>query len=166
MPRPRASEWGPGFRTMITRSFADPGTFKRSGFDVLVGWIWHLGFIIVLFLFIPHIELIKSVFGVAWPGLPNPIIDAISAVTLVGLVAALVHRLMHPVKQHLSTFEDYLTWGVTFLVVITGYVAYHRLVNPYPDRPGPAHPVGGDLPDRAALYQADPHVHRLHCPVV
>ncbi len=30
----RGSEWGPGFRTMISRSLADPGTFKRAGFDV------------------------------------------------------------------------------------------------------------------------------------
>ena len=128
----RAGQWGPGLRTVFTRSFADPGTFKRSGFDVLVGWVWHVGFILVLFLFIPHIELIKSVFGLAWPGLPNPVIDAISALTLAGLVAALVHRLTHPVKKHLSDFEDYLTWAVTFLVVLTGYVAYHRLINPYP----------------------------------
>jgi hypothetical protein len=67
----RGSEWGPGLRTVFTRSFADPGTFKRSGFDVLVGWVWHLGFIIVLFLFIPHIELIKSVFGSPGPACPT-----------------------------------------------------------------------------------------------
>jgi len=129
---PKGSEWGPGFKTMLTRSVADPGTFKRAGFDVLVGWVWHIGFLLVLFLFIPHIELIKSVLGLSWPGLPNPIIDSIAAVTIVGLIAALIHRLLHPVKQHLSTKEDYFIWAVTFLPVLTGYIAYHRLINPYP----------------------------------
>jgi nitrate reductase gamma subunit len=43
-----------------------------------------------------------------------------------------VHRLSHPVKRFISTPEDYLVWVVTFLPVITGYLAYHRLVNPYP----------------------------------
>ncbi|MEY6433310.1 hypothetical protein ABC977_12945 [Thioalkalicoccus limnaeus] len=128
----RGGEWGPGLRTMVTRSVADPGTFQRAPFDVLVGWIWHVGFLIALLLFIPHIELIKSLLGVGWPGLPNPVVDAVTAVTLVALVATLIHRLRHPVKRHLSTFEDYLIWTVTFLPLITGYLAYHRLIDPYP----------------------------------
>jgi len=32
----------------------------------------------------------------------------------------------------LSTSEDYLTWLVTFLPILTGWLAYHRIVNPYP----------------------------------
>jgi nitrate reductase gamma subunit len=128
----RDSEWGHGFKTVFRRFLADPGTLKRSGFDVLVGWIWHVGFVIVLFLFIPHIELINSVLGISWPGLPNPMIDAISAITIVALIAALVHRLRDPVKRHISTGEDYLIWAVTFLPLVTGYIAYHRLINPYP----------------------------------
>ena len=129
---PRAGEWGPGFRTMFTRTVADPGTFKSAPFNVVVGWIWHIGFLITLLLFIPHIELIKSLLGISWPGLPNPIVDLVTAVTLVALVATLVHRLNHPVKKHISTLEDYLIWGVTFLVVLSGYLAYNRVINPYP----------------------------------
>ena len=70
--------------------------------------------------------------GLSWPGLPNPIVDAVSAVTIVGLIAALIHRLRHPVKRHISRTEDYLVWTLTFLPVLTGYIAYHRLIDPYP----------------------------------
>jgi nitrate reductase gamma subunit len=129
---PRGTEWGPGFRTMLTRSVADPGTFQRAPFNVIVGWVWHLGFLIALLLFIPHIELIKSVLGISWPGLPNPVVDAVAAVTIFALVATLIHRLNHPVKKRISTVEDYLIWAVTFLPLLTGYIAYHRLINPYP----------------------------------
>jgi nitrate reductase gamma subunit len=129
---PRAGEWGPGFRTMLTRTIADPGTFQRASFNVVVGWVWHLGFLIALLLFVPHVELIKGLFGIVWPALPNPVVDLITAITLIALVATLVHRLTHPVKQRISTIEDYLVWTVVFLVVLTGYLAYHRLVNPYP----------------------------------
>ena len=129
---PRGTEWGPGFRTVLTRTLPDASTLQRAPFDVMVGLIWHIGFLIVLLLFIPHIELISSVLGLSWPGLPNPVVDAVSAVTIVGLIAALVHRLNHPVKRHLSTYEDYLIWAVTFLPLLTGYLAYHRLINPYP----------------------------------
>ena len=129
---PKGGEWGPGLRTMITRTVADTGTFARAPFDVVLGIAWHVGFLIALLLFIPHIELINSVIGLSWPGLPNPVVDAVSAVTVVALVAVLVHRITHPVKKHISTVEDYLMWLVTFLPLITGYLAYHRLINPYP----------------------------------
>jgi hypothetical protein len=117
---------------MYGRFYTDAGTFKAAPFDVVVGIIWHIGFIVALLLFIPHVELIKSTFGVAWPALPNPVVDAITAVTLLGLLAALVHRVVHPVKRFLSSTEDYVIWTVTFLPLLTGYLAYHRLINPYP----------------------------------
>jgi nitrate reductase gamma subunit len=129
---PRAGEWGPGLKTMLTRTVADPGTFQRAPFNVVVGWIWHIGFLIALLLFIPHLELIKALLGFAWPGLPNPAVDMATAVTLVALLATLVHRLSHPVKKRISTPEDYFVWALTFLPVLTGYLAYHRLINPYP----------------------------------
>jgi len=129
---PRGNAVVGGLRTMYKRFHTDAGTFKAAPFDVVVGTLWHIGFIIALLLFIPHVELIKSTFGIAWPALPNPVVDAITAITILGLIAALVHRLMHPVKRFLSTTEDYLIWGVTFLVVLTGYLAYHRIINPYP----------------------------------
>ena len=128
----RGGELVPGLKTVYKRFNPDPGTFARSPFDVIVGIIWHIGFIVVLLLFIPHVELIQTTFGIAWPSLPNPLVDAITAVTLVGLVAALIHRLTQPVKRFLSTREDYVIWAVTFLPVLTGYLAYHRLINPYP----------------------------------
>jgi nitrate reductase gamma subunit len=129
---PRGSAVLGGLRTMYKRFEPDPGTFKAAPFDVVVGMVWHIGFIVALLLFIPHVELIKSTFGIAWPALPNPVVDAVSAITLLGLLAALVHRLAHPVKRFLSTTEDYLIWGVTFLVMLTGWLAYHRIINPYP----------------------------------
>jgi nitrate reductase gamma subunit len=129
---PRGGELIPGLKTVYGRFNPDPGTFKRSPFDVIVGMIWHIGFIVALLLFIPHVELIQSTLGIGWPALPNPVVDAITAITLVGLVAALIHRLTQPVKRFLSTPEDYLIWLVTFLPVLTGYFAYHRLINPYP----------------------------------
>jgi nitrate reductase gamma subunit len=129
---PRQGELAPGLRTLFRRFLADPGTFRRATFNVIVGYIWHLGFLVVLLLFVPHIELFGKLFGFTWPGLPNPVVDSITGVTLVALVAMLIHRLRHPVMRHISTFEDYLVWVVTFLPLLTGYLAYHRLVNPYP----------------------------------
>lgn len=129
---PRGSAALGGFKTVYRRFAPDPGTFERAPFDVVVGILWHVGFIVALFLFIPHVELIRKTFGIAWPALPNPLVDAITVITLLALVAALIQRLRNPVKRFLSTPEDYLIWTLTFLPMLTGYLAYHRLVNPYP----------------------------------
>lgn len=129
---PKGGEWGPGLRTIFTRSVADAGTFQRAPFNVVIGTVWHVGFFIALLLFIPHIELIYSVLGIRWPGLPNPVVDAVTAITILAMIGALIHRLRNPVMKRISTFEDYLVWTVTFLPLITGYLAYHRMINPYP----------------------------------
>ncbi|MGD8909846.1 MAG: hypothetical protein PVI92_10925 [Chromatiales bacterium] len=128
----RGSEMGPGMRTLFTRTLPEPGSMKRSSFTVIGGYVWHIGFFISLFLFVPHIELINSMVGLTWPGLPSNLVDAVAAVTIVTLLAMLFSRLNHPVKRFLSGPEDYLTWLVTFLPMLTGYLAYHRMIDPYP----------------------------------
>jgi len=42
-----------------------------------------------------------------------------------------VHRLRDPVRRFLSRLEDYVAWMVTLAPVLTGYLAYHRLLLPY-----------------------------------
>lgn len=48
---PRGSEWKSGLKNIITRSVVDKGTFKRSPFVVVVGYIWHIAFFVVLLFF-------------------------------------------------------------------------------------------------------------------
>ena len=128
----RAGEMGSGLSTVLRRQLPDTGTFKRAPFMVIAGYLWHVGFFVALLLFVPHIELVHGSFGISWPGLPNPLVDAATAVTIVALLALLVRRLTHPVLRYLSGLEDYLVWAVTLLPLLTGYLAYHRMINPYP----------------------------------
>ncbi len=128
----KGSEFSAGLKTVFTRNLPEPGSFKRAPFTVIGGYIWHIGFLITLFLFIPHIELIRGTLGIEWPGLSNYMVDAVAVITLVTLVAMLIDRLLHPVKRFLSGPEDYLVWLVTFLPLLTGYLALHRMLNPYP----------------------------------
>jgi nitrate reductase gamma subunit len=128
----RGTEMGPGMRTLFLRTLPEAGSMKRSPFTVIGGYVWHIGFLLSLFLFVPHIELINSMTGVKWPGLPSNLIDAVAAVTIVTLLAMLFSRLNHPVKRFLSGPEDYLVWLVTFLPMLTGYLAFHRMIDPYP----------------------------------
>ncbi len=116
-----------GLRTIVTRSFPDRGTLRRSTFNIVAGYVFHVGFFVVLLLFAPHILVFREVLGFSWPSIPTPIIDATTLVTIIALLAVLAHRLQHKVMRFLSRFEDYLAWFVTILPLITGYLAFHRI---------------------------------------
>jgi len=128
----KGSEMSSGLRTIFTRTVPDASTFRRSTFTITTGYIFHIGLFVVIFLFAPHILLFKDVFNISWPALPSTVIDATAVITIIALVAVLVHRLRDPVKRFLSTFDDYLGWFVTILPLITGYIAFHRIGLPAP----------------------------------
>jgi len=123
----RGSALAGGLRTIITRSLADRNTLRRNMFNEVAGYIFHIGFFVVLLFYAPHILLFKDTLGLSWPALPTPVVDAITIVTMITLVAVLLHRLVHPVMRFLSKFQDYLVWLVTFLPLVTGYLAFHRI---------------------------------------
>ncbi len=123
----RGSAVAGGLRTIVTRSFPDRGTLRRSTFHVVAGYVFHVGFFVVLLLFAPHILLFRDVLGFGWPSIPTQIIDATTIVTIIALLAVLVHRVQHKVMRYLTRFQDYLVWFVTILPLVTGYLAFHRI---------------------------------------
>lgn len=131
LAQPRNGGIAAGWRTIVSRSAPDPGTFKREPVTLVAGYIFHIGFFVTLVLFAPHIELFRAWLGLSWPALSTPVVDATAVITMLALVVTLVHRLRDPVRKFLSRFEDYFTWLVTLLPVVTGYLAYHRLLVPY-----------------------------------
>lgn len=120
-----------GLHTVFRRSMPPPGMMKRSPVSYVGGYTFHIGLAIVVFLFAPHILLIKSLTGLSWPGLPSQFIDLITVVTLAAMVVVLVDRINKPVKRYLSTFGDWFTWTLTFLPVLTGWMAVQHLLLPY-----------------------------------
>ena len=128
----RGSAMAGGWRTVFTRTVPDSGTLRRSAFTVITGFVFHIGLFVIIFLFVPHILFFKEVLGVSWPGIATPLVDAVTIVTMITLLAVLLHRIMDPVLRLLSGFQDYLVWFVTLLPVVTGYLAFHRLYLPAP----------------------------------
>lgn len=128
---PRGDGVQGGLKTIVTRTLPRPQVFAREPLRIVNGYVMHFGLFIVLFLYEPHIELFETAFGLSWPGLPSGMVDAVSAITIVSLVAALVMRLNSKVLRFLSSWDDYLAWLVTLLPVLTGYLAYNHLLLPY-----------------------------------
>lgn len=127
---PRGDEVRGGWHTIWRRMLPDREKIQRAPAVTFLGYLFHIGFFICLLFFVPHIELIENTIGLKWPGLPTPFVDAAAIVTLVSLAGLLVNRMIHPVLRFLSTFEDYFLLVVTFLVVFTGYLAFHRVLEP------------------------------------
>ncbi len=123
----KGSEMSGGLRTIMSRFVPDKDTFKRSSFTIVAGYIFHIGLFVTIFLFAPHILMFKDVIGFGWPSIPTPIVDALTVVSIIALLALLVNRMRDTVLKFLTTKEDYLVWMLTILPLITGYMAFHRI---------------------------------------
>ncbi len=104
------------------REFLWPSLFSTAN-----GYVFHIGLAMIVFLFAPHVLFFQSLTGLSWGALPNNLIYAVSVITGASLVAALVHRLMNPVRRLISRADDYISWAVTFLPVLTGLAASSHL---------------------------------------
>ena len=128
---PRHTPGASGWHTVFRRSLPAEGMLKKSPVTYIAGYTFHIGLGGVVFLFAPHIKLIQSLTGLHWPGLPSQFVDLIAIVTIAAMVVVLVDRISKPVKRFLSTFEDWFTWLVTFLPLLTGWLAVRHLLLPY-----------------------------------
>jgi nitrate reductase gamma subunit len=119
----RASLWGRigGAAAMIfTRSIPRRTFWPRIGVSVALSTVFHVGFLAILLGGAPHILVIHQITGLIWPDLPKGLIVMISGLTLASMIALLVRRIVHPVMRLLSRTDDYLSWLVVFLPVLTG----------------------------------------------
>mgnify|MGYP001241892403 CR=1 FL=1 len=128
---PRQSGTGAGFKTVFSRSVPEAGTFKRSAFTIIAGYVFHIGLFVALVFLAPHIALVRDTTGLSWPNLPTPIVDFATVAAIGALVAILVNRMRDKVLRFLTGFEDYVAWTATFLPLITGYMAFHHLLLRY-----------------------------------
>jgi nitrate reductase gamma subunit len=116
-----------GLRTIITRSAPAHELEKNIRFQHYTGYIWHIGLFIVILFYAPHIEFFKDIVGFSWPSLPNNVITISAAITMAVLVALLVRRMIHPVLKMISNLDDYISWFVSFLPLLTGTLAFAHI---------------------------------------
>ncbi|MCB1772261.1 MAG: hypothetical protein KDI88_01480 [Gammaproteobacteria bacterium] len=128
---PRGSGLSGGLRTIFSRFLPRKQVFDKEPLRIVNAYVMHLGFFVVLFFYGPHIPLFESVLGFGWPALPSGAINAVGAVTILSIVAALIFRMNSKVLRFLTTTGDYVAWLVTLLPVLTGYLAYNHMLLPY-----------------------------------
>jgi nitrate reductase gamma subunit len=138
----RAASWK-GMRMILSRAWPRREFLPRTLPTEVLGYTFHIGFLVVLVFFLPHLLFLEDIFkqligtnlhgliGVSWPYLSGGAILVVGAVTVAALIALLVHRLTSPVKRLISNFDDYFSWLVTIAPLVTGMMAYAHVWRPY-----------------------------------
>jgi nitrate reductase gamma subunit len=105
----------------IVRRMWHPATLRRRSLvGTINGYAYHVGLALVVFGFAPHIGFVHRLTGFSWPGVPGAVFVAAVGLTFVGLLYALIARLTSPVMRLISGFDDYASWAVTILPMVTG----------------------------------------------
>lgn len=112
-----------GIRAWFSRFVQHKEFRPRTRNGTALAYTIHIGLAIVVFGGAPHILFIESFSGLSWAPLPTVAIHIAAAVTLAALLTSLGRRMSHPVLKMLSNFDDYFTWLVTTLPVVTGLLA-------------------------------------------
>lgn len=118
-PRAGAPAMG-ALRGIVRRMWHPASLRKRSLATTVFAYAYHVGLAIVFFGFVPHIAFVHRLTGLTWPAVPGVLFVAAVAVTFVGLLQALVARLTSPVLRLISTADDYVSWALTMLPMVTG----------------------------------------------
>lgn len=121
-PRTTATVSG-SLRMIAARMWPKPEFMPTTAVNLALGYVLHVGLFIVVFLSYPHILFFKSLTGLSWPNAPNGVIFFAGAITVAALVALLIARLNSPVKRLLSNFDDYFSWLVTTVPLVTGLLS-------------------------------------------
>jgi nitrate reductase gamma subunit len=122
---------GGGVAMVFTRSVPRRTFWPRIGVSMALSTVFHVGFIAILVGGAPHILVIHQISGLTWPNLPKGIVVLVSGLTLAAMLALLARRIAHPVLRLLSTTDDYLSWVMVFLPVLTGILLSGETVGSY-----------------------------------
>ena len=114
-------------REIIRRLWPQAAYKERTMFALINGYVLHVGLALCVFFLMPHILFIKDLFGISWGALPNNVVYAIGVITVGSMIAALVMRYANPAQRIISTFDDWFSWLVTFLPLISGLIATSHL---------------------------------------
>lgn len=120
-------------RAIVSRMWHHKAFRDQTLVGTLNAYGYHIGLAIVFFGFVPHIAFVKRLTGLSWPAVPGWLFVVAVGFVFVGLSYALMARLTSPVLRLISNCDDYASWTLTILPMITGMALVHlSLDSPYP----------------------------------
>jgi nitrate reductase gamma subunit len=111
---------GDALGAALTRMLPKGGFHPSATLVTFNPYIFHIGLALVFFGYAPHIAFVRRTLGFGWPALPDMVMYLAAAATIASLLLALLFRLTDPVLKRISKGDDWITWTVTFLPLLTG----------------------------------------------
>lgn len=112
-----------------------PGVAQRTplAYSALIGFvslIFRLGVVLVPTFMFAHVYLWERGLGVAWPGLPGPIADILSLVTIISGVALFFLQLYSPLLRSIEPVWAFFKPLFLLTPFLTGLISMHPTWSP------------------------------------
>ncbi len=109
---------------VVLRFFPRRETLRRAPYQVVAGYLFHLGLFALLFFAAPHVKFIEArILGFGWPALPHWAFVVAAQLAFAGLLLLWLRRLLHPVTRLLSSADDHIAAALVFVAMLTGCMA-------------------------------------------
>lgn len=108
----------------------EPGT----GVFSLASFLMHIGIILVPLFLADHVALWNQFLGTRIPALPPEVADALTLLTIACACLLLIYRIFKTRHRLVSRPSDYLLLVLVLLPFVSGILASHPGVNPFPWR--------------------------------
>lgn len=97
---------------------------SRVRMQVIGGYMFHVGLLVLLFFAAPHVKFIaEHITGFGWAALPYWAFIVTAQIAFAGLILLWIHRVLHPVTQLISGRGDHVASILVFFVMLTGCMA-------------------------------------------
>lgn len=119
-PARQAFGTGAAFSAAFARMIPSGGFHPSATLVTVNPYVFHIGLLVVFLGYAPHIAFIQRLTGLSWPAFPDLVMYLAAGATIISLLLALLFRLTDPVLLKISHADDWITWTVTFLPLLTG----------------------------------------------
>lgn len=127
LSRPRASAVLGALRGLVSRFLPKRVLWSRLRFQVVAGYLFHLGLFALLLFAAPHVAFLDDrLLGLAWTPMPHWAFVLSAELAFLGLLLLWLRRVLDPVARLLSTAGDHAASILTFLVMLSGCLALAR----------------------------------------
>lgn len=94
-------------------------------------FVFHFGVIFTPIFLYPHIVLWQKAWGIRWWALPENIADILTVIVILCCGFFTLRRIFAPEVRLVTYPSDYLLIAIVAAPFITGFLAFHQLVEPY-----------------------------------
>ena len=108
---------------------------RERWFYSLMSVIFHIGVIVTPLFLLAHIRLLQESIGIYWWALPMMAADVLTLTTVAALLLLISGRVGSGAARGISRLQDYAIPGLIIVPFLSGFLAAHTGLNPFPYNP-------------------------------